>query len=132
MRAAIYDDNVSRPVDLDDVQRRVTEFGERANLITVTADHKPHVVSAVMAFVGDRLRAGVGTRTRTNVVAQPHVTLTWQPTSGGEYMLILDGFVEAISDPGADGVAEITIRVESGILHRLAAMPTSGPSCVAL
>lgn len=123
---------MSRPVELADVQRRVAEFGERANLITVTADNKPHVVSAVIAFNGDRLRARVGSRTRANVIAQPHLTLTWQPTSGGEYMLILDGLVETIGEPGADGVAEITVQVVSGILHRQADLPTSGPSCLAL
>ena len=36
---------MSRPVELADVQRHVTEFGERASLITVNADNKPHVVS---------------------------------------------------------------------------------------
>ncbi len=128
----IYDDVVSRPVELADVQRRVSEFGDRANLITVTADDKPHVVSAVIAFSGDRLRARVGSRTRTNVVAHSHVALTWQPTSGGEYMLILDGLVEVIGEPDADGVAELIVQVVSGILHRQAELPTSGPSCIAL
>ena len=123
---------MSHPVELADVQRRVAEFGERASLITVTVDNKAHVVSTVVTFSGDRLHNRVGSRTRANVVAHPHVTLTWHPILGGEYMLILDGLVEAIGDPGADGVAEITIRVESGILHRLAQLPTSGPSCIAL
>ena len=123
---------MSHPVELADVKRRVTEFGERASLITVNADSKPHVVSAIIAFVGDRLHARVGSRSKTNVVGHPHVTLTWQPPSGDEYMLILDGFVEAIGDPGTDGVADITVRVESGILHRQAELPTPGPSCVAL
>lgn len=123
---------MSRPVELADVQRRVTEFGERANLITVTANSKPHVVSVMIAFSGDHLRVRVGARTRANAVARPQVTLTWQPTPGGEYMLILDGVVGAIGDLSTDGVAEMTIRVESGILHRLAETPTSGPSCVAL
>jgi hypothetical protein len=110
----------------------VTEFGERASLITVNADNRPHVVSAVIAFNGDRLHARVGSRSRTDAAAHPQVTLTWQPPSGGEYMLILDGFVEAIGDPGTDGVAEMTVQVESGILHRMAELPTAGPSCVAL
>ena len=86
----------------------------------------------MVTLSGDRLRARVGSRTRTNAVAHPHVTVTWQPPLGGEYMLILDGFVEVIGDPDADGVAELAVRVESGILHRQAGLPTPGASCVAL
>ena len=123
---------MSRPVELADVQRRVAEFGERASLVTVNADNTPHVVSAIVMFGGDRLRSPVGSRTRTNALAHPHVTLTWQPPLGGEYMLILDGFVEAIGDPDVDGAAEIAVRIDSGILHRQAGLPTPGPSCISL
>ncbi len=48
---------MSRDVDFSDVRHRVREFGERATLITVTADGLPHVVTAIIAIDPDRLRA---------------------------------------------------------------------------
>ena len=123
---------MSRTVEFADVHRRITEFGERATLITVTPDNKPHVVTAVIHVIGDRLITRVGARTAANLAQRPDLTLTWPPLSGGEYMLILDGATELHGDADSEGVTEITIHVERGILHRLAELPTSGPSCIAL
>lgn len=123
---------MSRPVDFADVRRRVTEFGERATVVSVTADGKPHVVTAAIELRDERLLTRVGSRTHANLTARPHLTLTWQPVPGGEYLLLLDGFAETIGEPNADGVSEITIRVDSGILHRLAELPVPGPSCIEL
>lgn len=123
---------VSRAVEFTDVHRRIDEFGGRATLITVTTDHKPHVVSAMIEIIGDRLVTSVGSRTIANLTERPDLTLTWQPPPGGDYLLILHGTAESIGDAGPDDVTEITIHVERGILHRLAALPTSGPSCISL
>lgn len=123
---------MSRTVEFADVHRRITEFGQRACLITVTTDNTPHVVTTLIEITGERLRTCVGSRTRANLTAQPRLTLTWQPTPGGDYVLILDGRAESLGEPDAAGVTEITIDVDRGILHRLAELPTPGPSCVSL
>lgn len=123
---------MSRPAEFADVDRRIDEFGDRATVMTVTPDGSPHVVSAVIAVDGERLVTRVGSGTAANLSERPSVSLTWQPPPGGEYLLILDGTVEGLGDADADGVSEIAIRVDRGILHRLAGLPTSGPSCVAL
>ncbi|MEQ1702063.1 MAG: pyridoxamine 5'-phosphate oxidase family protein [Ilumatobacteraceae bacterium] len=123
---------MSRTVEFADVQRRITEFGERATLITVTADHRPHVVTGLIQPIGDHLATRVGSRTAANLAERPAITLTWSPLPGGDYILILDGTAELNGDPGSDGVTEITISVERGILHRVAELPASGPTCIAL
>ncbi len=115
-----------------EVQRRVAEFGPRAAVVSVTADNRPHVVTAMIETVGDRLVTRVGAGTGANLAQRPGLTLTWNPPDDGDYMLILDGVVESMSDPDSDGATDISIRIERGILHRLAGLSTSGPNCVSL
>jgi hypothetical protein len=131
-QARCYHGRVSRPVSFADVRRRVLEFGERANLVTVTPEGLPHVVSAVVRVDGERLVIRVGPRTHTNLAARPSLTLTWPPRGDGEYLLILDGQAEAIGEPDDGGVRPVSIAVGRGILHRLAELPEPGPSCVVL
>ena len=123
---------MAHPVSFDDVKRRVVEFGVRATIITVTADSKPHVVTAVLEIDDDRLVTHVGKRTCANLAERPQLTLTWLPTDGDEYQLILDGHADRVGEPDERGVSELAIEIEGGILHRLAGLPTPGPSCIAL
>ena len=124
--------SVSRTVEFVDVHKRITEFGDRASLITVDADGRPHVVTVVVEIDDERLRTRVGAHTRANVAERPHLTLTWAPPAGGEYLLILDGSVVAQGEADEDGVGEIVIAVDRGILHRLAELPDPAPTCLAL
>jgi len=119
-------------VSFDDVRRRIVEFGDRATLVTVTANSKPHVVTAVIEIEDDRLVTHVGSRTHANLAERPHLTLTWLPSEGEEYQLILDGHADRVGAPDERGVSEVAIEVDGGILHRLAGLPTPGPSCIAL
>lgn len=130
--AARYPRPVTKAVEFAEVRRRIPEFGERATVITVTPAGLAHVVTAVVEIGADRLLIRVGARTRSNLTAQPHLTLTWEPRAGGEYQLILDGYADRIGDPADQGVSQISIAIEGGILHRLAGLPEPGPSCIAL
>lgn len=119
-------------VSFDDVRRRIAEFGARATLVSVNANSKPHVVTAFIEIQNDRLVTHVGKRTHANLAERPHLTLTWLPSGSEEYQLILDGHADRIGEPDAGGVSEVAIEIDGGILHRLAGLPTSGPSCIAL
>jgi len=121
---------VSRPVDIHDVARHLADFGERAELVTVGSDLRPHVVSVLVELTGDQLVTRVGASTAGNIAERPGVTLTWLPPGDGEYMLILDGAGTVVSQ--GEGPRDISIRIERGILHRLAGRPDTGPSCVTL
>ena len=124
---------VGREVEFADVRRRIEEFGDRATVITVAESNKPHVVSAVVEVADGRLTTRVGQRTATNLAECSSLCLLWQPVDGGEYQLIVDGIAERVDAvEGPEGVAEISIVVTRGILHRLAGLPDDGPSCVAL
>jgi hypothetical protein len=123
---------VSRPDAFADVRRRVTEYGPRATLVTITAEGLPHVVSVVIELDGDRLVAGIGPRTADNLAVQAGCTLTWPPADGGEFQLILDGRAEEIGEPDDAGVRRVSLSIARGILHRLPELPEPGPSCVVL
>ncbi|TML20188.1 MAG: pyridoxamine 5'-phosphate oxidase family protein [Actinobacteria bacterium] len=123
---------MTRTVDFDDVRRRIVEFGDRATMITVTDDNRPHVVTAIIEIEGDRLLTTVGSRTHANLAERPSLTLTWMPSPGDDYQLILDGHAESVGQTDGKDVSEITIAIDRGILHRLAGLPTPGPSCIAL
>ena len=125
--------SVGHAVEFADVRRRVSEFGDRATLVTVTESSAPHVVSTVIEVIGDRLRTRVGQRTAANLAEHPALSLVWHPPGGGEYQLIVDGIAEPTdATQGADGTTTISIVVTGGILHRLAELPGDAPSCIAL
>src|SRR3954447_15189773 len=81
---------VSVPVALDELGRRVDEFGSRPFLVTASADRRPHVVSVTVEFDGIRFSLGAGRTSRAHVAECHSVTLLW-PGSGGPYGLIVDG-----------------------------------------
>jgi hypothetical protein len=122
---------MARPVDHTDAARRITEFGDRALLVTTGDDSSPHVVTALVAIGPDHLSVRVGPRTRHNVAHRPRITLTWLPVDNGEYQLILDGEVVALDPPDEHGVSHASIVIDRGILHRLAGLPR-GPACIAV
>ena len=123
---------MAHKVDFDDVRRLIGEFGSRATLVTVTESLRPHVVTAMIGIDGDRLVADVGSRTRSNVIDHPGLSLVWNPDGDREYQLILDGTAEHIGEPNQRQVSALRIAVVGGILHRLAGLPEGPPTCRSL
>jgi len=110
----------------------IGQFGRRATLVTVAEDLRPHVVTAIVGVDGGHLVADVGSRTRSNLVYRPALTLVWHPHGDGEYQLILDGTAEHVGEPDERQVSTVRIAVVGGILHRLAGLPIGAPSCRSL
>jgi hypothetical protein len=123
---------VAHKAEFDDVRRLVGEFGSRATLVTITKSLCPHVVTAIVGVEGERLVAEVGSRTRSNVVDHPALSVVFSPVGDGEYQLILDGTAEDVGEPNEDGVSTLRIAVLGGILHRLAGLPEGPPTCLSL
>ena len=123
---------MAHEAEFNDVRRVIGEFGSRATLVTVTESLRPHIVSAMIGVDGDRLVAHVGSRTRSNVIDHPGLTLVWNPLGDGEYQLILDGTAEHIGEPNECDVSTLRIAVVGGILHRLAGLPEGTPTCRSL
>lgn len=105
---------------------QVESYGPVAYLITVGEEGRPHAVSVVVAWDGDDLTAGAGTRTAANVGQGSEVTLLWAPRPGGDYSLIVDG--DAAIVDGASG-PRVVVQPRAAVRHRLAgAGAPAGPA----
>jgi hypothetical protein len=118
---------MSLPVSLEALHERVESAPDPTFLVTLGADGRPHVVSVIARFDGDRLVAGAGRQTSANVTTSPAVTLLWPEATDG-YSLIVDGTAEVL--PGDD--PRLTVTPTTAVLHRRAGTPGEGPGCIAV
>lgn len=100
-----------------EIERR----GDAAFAVTV-GDDGPHVVSVRIAWDGDDLVGGAGTRTAGNVAARPSLSLLW-PATFDDYSLIVDG-TATVSD------GSLRVAPTRAVLHRSAAATGDGPGCI--
>jgi hypothetical protein len=117
---------VSVTVALDELARRVEEFGSTAFLVTTSADARAHVVSVAVRFDDARFWLRAGRTSRSNLEAGGAATLLW-PGPGGPYALIVDG----VGDIQDDGEA-VSITPTRAVLHRLADASEDLPGCIAI
>ena len=123
---------MGRAVELSEVVPEIERFGALATLITVGGSGAPHVGSVLVEVGDDRLVVRVGATTAVNIDERPAVSLSWLPSAGGDYQLILDGVARRDGEADGDGLTPIAIGVERGILHRLAGHADAGPTCLPL
>jgi hypothetical protein len=115
---------VSVPVALDELARRVDEYGPHPFLVTTSVDRHAHVVSVPVQFDGSQFTVRAGRTSRANIAATATVTLVWSG-AGGPYGLIVDGDAQCDHDTEA-----VTVTPTRAVLHRLADAPEELPSCV--
>ena len=109
-------------MSLEELARRVEEFGPLAFLVTIDGTGT-HVVSVAAQFDGRQLSMTAGRSSRANIDAMSTATLLWPSPDGGPYSLIVDG------DAHTDGDTAV-LRPTRAVLHRLADAPDDIPSCV--
>jgi hypothetical protein len=113
---------MSVPVALEELARRVEEFGPHAFLVTSGADARPHVVSVAVEFDAEVFSLSAGRTSIANIGHHPSATLLW-PGTGGPYSLIVDGRCRPVDDA-------IVVEPTRAVLHRLAGAPNDLPTCV--
>jgi hypothetical protein len=119
---------MSVAVDLQALGEQLAAYGDRAYLLTVTDEHRPHAVSVQVTLDGDHLATSVGRRTAANLAERPTATLLWPPPSPDvAYSLIVDG---TAVEPVGEG--PLTVRPTTAVLHRVAGAAGEGPTCVAV
>jgi hypothetical protein len=102
---------MSVPVQIETIRAELEAEGAAAFLVTVGPDSTPHVVSALVSWVGDRLAVGSGRRTARNVAEHATVTLLWPTTEDGGLSLLVDGEAELVGE-------QVLIRPTFAIRHR--------------
>ncbi len=109
---------------LSRLEAAVKERGERAYVMTVSADGRPHVTYAPVRWAGDRLAAEVGTQTARNAQAKPMVTLLFPVRSADDYSLIIDGSaaIDATGQP-------LWLTPTRAVLHKPGAPADPASSC---
>lgn len=117
---------MSIPVPLDTLRGEIAARGDRAYLLTVTADARPHAVHVPVRWEGDALVADVGKRTAGNAAARPAVSLLFPVRSEGDYSLIVDG--TAVAAIAASG-QRVLVTPTRAVLHRPAAAPDATSGC---
>ncbi|MHB8467592.1 MAG: pyridoxamine 5'-phosphate oxidase family protein [Acidimicrobiales bacterium] len=116
---------MSVPVSLEALAVRISEFGERAYLLTVGDSARPHIASVLVSVRDDGVACGAGRSSRANVARNPTATLLWAPVADGSYSLIVDG--DAVAD---DAVERVTVIPATAVLHRIAGADGDGPTCL--
>jgi hypothetical protein len=128
MRPAVlcrsYDQTVSVAVSLEELGRRVDEYGSQAFLVT-SDGASPHIVSVSVTFDGTAFSVPAGRSSQRNISATATATLLWPGHDDGPYSLIVDG--EATHDG-----ERAEVHPTTAVLHRLAEAPEDVPSCVRL
>ena len=117
-------------IDLADLVRHLDAYGPRATVITVSAEHAPHVGTSLVEVDGDRVLIRVGPRAAQNLARQPELCLTWAPPASNDYQLIVDATAVDVRPDG--DTLTVAAEPRAGIRHRVAGAPGTGPSCLAL
>jgi len=117
-------------IDAADLRPHMESYGPRATVVTVGPDRAPHVGTSLVELDGDRVVIRVGKGAAGNLASNPDLCLTWPPPPGDDYQLIVDGTAIEVEPDGATFV--VIVEPRSGIRHRVADAPGTGPSCLAL
>ena len=121
---------MGRSVELSDVVPEIERFGALATLITVGEHGEPHVGSVLVEVGDERLVVRVGPTTAANMSRRPAVSLSWLPSAGGDYQLIVDGVAEADGEPDGDGLIPVRSRSTRASSTGWRAAPTPvRPAC---
>jgi hypothetical protein len=107
---------MSVPVPLEDLADAIAAAGPEALLATVTPAGPPHVVSVLVAWTPEGIRAGAGRRTTANLAANPECALVFPNVDTESLRLIVDGTATIVG-------ATLLIRPRSAIRHRRATPP---------
>lgn len=121
---------VAKPVTTSDLRRHLDRYGTTASVITVSDDHRPHVVTSGVDLDDDRVLVRVGPRSAEHLRSHPDLCLIWAPPDGEDYLLIVDASAVEVAPDGEEFT--VVASPTSGIRHRVADAASTGPTCITL
>ena len=109
---------MSIPVEIDDLEEAIDNYGVNAYLITTDSKSHPHITHITLSTLSYPFICNIGRKTAANVLARPSVAMLWPPVSPGDYSLIVDGMMQVEENP--EGSSQGVFKPKSAILHRSA------------
>tara|TARA_B110000014_G_C20085224_1_gene567494 strand:+ start:789 stop:1187 length:399 start_codon:yes stop_codon:yes gene_type:complete len=107
---------MSVPVDINNLENALDEYGLGAFLITTGDDGHPHVTHVLLSICSDGFLCDIGRKTSGNASSRPSVAMLWPPIEFGGHSLIVDGVVSVAEKP--EGGFQGIFKPKSAILHR--------------
>ncbi|MFL3012050.1 MAG: hypothetical protein ACJZ1Z_03660 [Acidimicrobiales bacterium] len=117
---------MSIKVTIEDIDKRLSEYGHSAFVVTMTEEGKAKIVHSVISLEDDCLICSPGKGTLKNLADSSSVSLIFPPHSDDAYSMIIDGDGQILdSEKGS-----IKVKITGGVLHRPAAQSLNeGPKC---
>ncbi|MBG01570.1 MAG: hypothetical protein CL470_04790 [Acidimicrobiaceae bacterium] len=107
---------MSVPVDIDNLDNALDEYGLSAFLVSTGDDGHPHITHVSLSICSDGLLCDIGRKTSRNASSRPSAAMFWPPIKFGGHSLIVDGVVSVAEKP--EGGFQGVFKPKSAILHR--------------
>jgi hypothetical protein len=121
-----YDFTMSIKVTIEDIDKRLDEYGNSAFVVTMAEEGKAKIVHSFISLEDDCLICSPGKGTLKNLADSSSVSLIFPPHSDGGFSMIIDGDGQ-ILDPEK---GSIKVKINGGVLHRPARQSLNeGPKC---
>ena len=109
-----YDFTMSIKVAIEDIGKRIEEYGNSAYVVTVTKEGKAKIVHSIITLEENFIICSPGKGTIKNLTHSSSVSFLFPPNSDGGFSMIIDGICQ-IQDQEKDF---IKVAVAGGVLHR--------------
>ena len=117
---------MSIPVEIENLEAALSEYGMNPYLITIDNEAHPHITHVTLSRDSLGFVCGIGKKTSANVLERPSVALLWPPMKQDSHSLIVDGVMEVIdTQEGPQG----RITPKAAILHRPAVKKDTDQNC---
>ncbi|MBF82721.1 MAG: hypothetical protein CL522_04930 [Actinobacteria bacterium] len=117
---------MSIPVEIENLETALSEYGMNPYLITTDNEAHPHITHVTLSKDSAVFVCGLGKKTSANALERPSVALLWPPLTPDSHSLIVDGVMEVIdTEEGPQG----RIAPKAAILHRPAVKKDTDQNC---
>ena len=117
---------MSIKVTIEDIDKRLAEYGNSAFVVTMTEAGKAKIVHSVISLEDNCLICSPGKGTLKNLADSSSVSLIFPPHSDDGFSMIIDGDGQ-ILDPEK---GSIKVKITGSVLHRPAAQSLNEePKC---
>tara|TARA_B110000014_G_C20043481_1_gene542495 strand:+ start:212 stop:577 length:366 start_codon:yes stop_codon:yes gene_type:complete len=114
LRNINYDLSMSIKVAIEDIGKRIDEYGSSAFVITMTEEGKAKIVHTLISLEKGSIICSPGKGTIKNLIHSSSVSFLFPPNSESGLSMIIDG-IGQIKDLEKDS---IKVEVTGGVLHR--------------